>query len=393
MFIELNGAGFTNKGAEIMLLTVVQELSKAIPGASFCMRPTEPYDRMLSLGIRPILSVAPRHRRNLFKYAAGQILHRCISRNFCRQHNVVHPFDVDALVDISGYAFGDKLSLKAIHKLKDHAQSYHAKQKPVILLPQMFGPFEKPGYARAMDEALGCVDLAYARESASLQHLRKAAGARPGIKLAPDISIFTEPRAVDGPELPGNPFCCVVPNDRMLSKGAADWGADYMRLLSQAIGQILGRGLDVLILVHSTGGGDRHLADQLAASAAGHGPAKCAVYANEDPLQLKALIWRSSFLIGSRYHSLVAALSGAVPVVMLGWAHKYAELARDFGVEQFVLAPADAGSRLGAAVESLLDPKQQQTLRKVLAEKKNLMREANRVMWQETVACLTARAS
>jgi polysaccharide pyruvyl transferase WcaK-like protein len=390
MFIELNGAGFKNKGAEIMLLTVVKELSDAIPDASFCMRPTEPYERMLSLGIRPILSVAPRHRRNILKYAAGEVLHRCIPRSFCRRHNVVHPFDVDALVDISGYAFGDKLSLKAIYKLKDHAQSYHAKQKPVILLPQMFGPFEKPGYARAIDEALGFIDLAYAREAASLQHLRKAAGSKSGIKLAPDISIFTEPKAGDGVEIPGNPFCCVVPNDRMLSKGAADWGGDYMRLLSHAIRQILGHGLDVLILVHSTGGGDRKLADELAANASGHTPGKCTVYSNEDPLQLKALIWKSSFLVGSRYHSLVAALSGAVPVVMLGWAHKYGELAGDFGVERFLVNPADAERRLGELIELLLDRGQQETIRKLLVEKKNSMREANRIMWKETVACLTS---
>ena len=188
MFIEITGAGFKNKGAEIMLLTVIKELSSAIPEARFCMRPTEPYDRMLSLGIRPILSIAPRHRRNLVKHLAGQFLNRCISRSFCRRHNVVHPFDVDALIDISGYAFGDKLGLKAIHKLKDHARSYHSRHKPVILLPQMFGPFEKPGFATAISEALQFVDLAYARESASFQHLLKAAGQKPNIKLAPDIS-------------------------------------------------------------------------------------------------------------------------------------------------------------------------------------------------------------
>ena len=41
-------------------------------------------------------------------------------------------------------------------------------------------------------------------------------------------------------------------------------------------------------------------------------------YADDDPLNLTAHIWKSSFVLGSRFHSLVAALSGGVPVIMTG---------------------------------------------------------------------------
>ncbi len=42
-------------------------------------------------------------------------------------------------------------------------------------------------------------------------------------------------------------------------------------------------------------------------------------------------------LIASRFHSLVFALSEGVPVLALGWSHKYQELLRPFGLENFVV--------------------------------------------------------
>jgi hypothetical protein len=73
---------------------------------------------------------------------------------------------------------------------------------------------------------------------------------------------------------------------------------------------------------------------------------------------------------------------------MLGWAHKYAELAKDFGMEQFLLNPTDAGAKLEGLIERLLDSREQEALRKILSEKKASMIQPNRTMWQETVACL-----
>jgi colanic acid/amylovoran biosynthesis protein len=52
---------------------------------------------------------------------------------------------------------------------------------------------------------------------------------------------------------------------------------------------------------------------------------------------LKAMIGQCDLVVGSRFHSLVAALSQGVPSVALGWAHKYVELLGDFGQEDLVI--------------------------------------------------------
>jgi polysaccharide pyruvyl transferase WcaK-like protein len=51
---------------------------------------------------------------------------------------------------------------------------------------------------------------------------------------------------------------------------------------------------------------------------------------------LKAVIGRMDFVVGSRYHGIIAALSQMVPALVLGWSHKYFELVRDAGIEEYI---------------------------------------------------------
>jgi len=52
---------------------------------------------------------------------------------------------------------------------------------------------------------------------------------------------------------------------------------------------------------------------------------------------IKSVISNLDIVIGSRFHSLVFALASKVPVVALGWTHKYGELVRNVGLGDFFL--------------------------------------------------------
>jgi polysaccharide pyruvyl transferase WcaK-like protein len=52
---------------------------------------------------------------------------------------------------------------------------------------------------------------------------------------------------------------------------------------------------------------------------------------------LKGVIQKMDFLVGSRFHSIVAALSSRIPVFAIGWSHKYGELMGSVGLGDFVL--------------------------------------------------------
>ena len=51
---------------------------------------------------------------------------------------------------------------------------------------------------------------------------------------------------------------------------------------------------------------------------------------------IKSIVSHVDLLIASRFHSLVFALSSEIPVMALGWSHKYVELLRPFGLSDYV---------------------------------------------------------
>ena len=390
MFIEIHGAGFSNKGAELMLGTLVTELQRRIPGVLCCRRPEAPYPQMCEYGLLPILTFGSRHAEGGFYHWRGELISRLISRRQLRRHNLVRADEVDAFLDISGYAFGDKIEIRYLQRLEAKAAAYARRGKPVLLLPQMFGPFEKPGYRDAFRSAMRCVDVAYARERVSHACAAAAMDDPSRLKLAPDITIFAEPTPNDFAGVPENPFACIVPNQRMVTVGAAEWGGKYLDLLLGAAREILRQDLDVLLIIHETSGADEELARQVAAVL--DAGSRVRIVNEPQPLRLKALFWKSRLLVSSRYHGIVSALSGGTPSILLGWAHKYEELAADFGVTECVFHASDPPERMIELTRALLmdDPAMR---RKCLGERKQLLRHQNESMWMDIVKRLNVAAT
>jgi len=52
--------------------------------------------------------------------------------------------------------------------------------------------------------------------------------------------------------------------------------------------------------------------------------------------ELKGIIRKCGLLIGTRYHSIVAALSMCIPTIALGWHHKYHGVMKLMGLERYV---------------------------------------------------------
>ena len=62
MIVEIRGAGFVNKGAELMLHAILCKLREAYPQAVFTIDPSpedgsQPYSQIVSLGIYPKVSL------------------------------------------------------------------------------------------------------------------------------------------------------------------------------------------------------------------------------------------------------------------------------------------------------------------------------------------------
>jgi len=196
--------------------------------------------------------------------------------------------------------------------------------------------------------------LVYARDEQSRAHLAGAM-ARPEseVELAPDIAFrFNGDPPDTGRELlarlglhPGDrPLVGLAPNMRVYER-ASGTGLEnaYLSFIMEVIGCCTRElGAEVVLIPHeikySPGAADddRFLCRLAAESAGGDVPVR-AMTGEYSAAAIKSVIGRLDLLVGSRFHSIVAALSQRVPAVVLGWSHKYLELMRLFDLQQYVV--------------------------------------------------------
>lgn len=346
--IELQGAASSNKGAQLMTLACVARFEGGSGGRVRCCyypRDVAPQHAPNEL---PILQVLPEPTRGvkrprdvlqLLKAEALGVLLRPIDR---RRYGLVQRSEIDGLVDISGYAYGDAWKSSGDRVLV--AERYRQRGKPVVLLPQMLGPFERTDSRSAFRRLAAAADLVYARDPVSLEYALDASDGGARIELAPDITI--------GFECPVPPLgwherqaVYVIPNEKVLQKAGSEWGASYVEHMGRLVRVLHEQKASVELLLHESRGGDRDVAQEIVKSS---GVGELPVREERDPIRLKRRLARARLVIGSRYHGLVSALSSGTPAIALGWAHKYRTLQNDFGVPELQHGGQDS-------VDALLD--------------------------------------
>lgn len=389
--IEIHGAGLHNKGAHLMLLTAMDKLTASSPDVRCCVEPSAgPYVDRASCGLFQIFppglpGVSSSGALARAKHAAKLALGKALGARMRRVYGLALRSEVDALVDVSGYRLGDAWGSWGLRWMAALTGRYRRQGKPVVLLPQMFGPFTKPGTAALFRKVLDNADLVYAREPVSLEHVRSAGGRADHVRLAPDITIFAEPAERRDPALPDRDYACIVPNMRVLDKAGDRWGQAYMEHLEGAARRLAAAGLDVHVVVHDQEGDDSQLARQLLDKLGGQ---RCRLCCEAHPLRMKAYLSGARVVVGSRFHALVGALSCGVPVVALGWAHKYEMLLQDFGVPEFVHSSSAPADHLLELVERLLDDEAWGHVHRSLQDAKQGMAAVNRRMWHDVLGVL-----
>ncbi|MEO1498342.1 MAG: polysaccharide pyruvyl transferase family protein [Planctomycetota bacterium] len=401
MIVEIRGAGFHNKGAELMLRTTVSRLTGKYPDAQIAVEPAPgtPFHQRAKLGLKAIYPCYTQFggwlRSLVIRSKALETLAFALTRatrpsDAGETLGLVDREDSHGLIDIAGYAYGDKFPAVRTRIAAEAAASYGRRGRPVVFMPQMFGPFEDPSGAYWLRKAAEHATLIYAREPRSLEMLRSLLGEDPRLRLCPDITIASL--------LPGEPiddtatpdYACVVPNERMQDSGKAEWGDTYVTRLRGAIERIEASGIRPVLVIHTNDSGDRKIAEQLVADFGSH---RVGLFDDPDPYELKRFLGGAALVVGSRFHSLVASLSLGVPAVALGWAHKYEMLAEDFGVPDLQHRGADDPSHLLSLVDRLLDADENARLRRTISERASASRETIEAMWDEVLGLLAPTSS
>ncbi len=231
----------------------------------------------------------------------------------------------------------------------------------VVLLPQTIGPFNGR-LARVVARALLRKSaVVYSRDREGLEEIRLLAGKRDDgfVRFAPDVALLVQPAPPEGVEeaewaVPAEKFGLVVGvnvSGLLLSGGYTkrnQFGlrCDYKSLVVAVIRRLLEEpGVRVLLVPHVfTTPGELENDPDACEAVRNCLPEdeRARVFIVQGPLgpaEIKYVIGKCDFFVGSRMHACIAALSQEVPAVGIAYSRKFRGVFETLGVEVCVADP------------------------------------------------------
>lgn len=337
MIIELRGVEFVNKGAELMLYAIQKVILNKFPNAILCMEPKErsPMSKLKENGIFIKADVKK------MGFNIGVLLPKFI----LRKKSWVLPSEVNIIIDASGFAFGDQWGAEyAERRLGHYIYRWRKENKKIILLPQALGPFNNKDLQVVMKKIFDNANLIFAREKLSYNYASELSNTQK-LKLAPDFT-----NLISG-KVPANfdsSSCqvAIVPNYKMIEKSLSE--EEYFKFLKRTIQIVKSNSLNPYFLIHE-GRRDRSIAEKINAVL----QEKIPIIHFTNALEIKGVISTAHFIICSRFHGVVSALSQGVPCLATSWSHKYEMLMEEYGVKDYVVSDLNDFENLTLKINSL----------------------------------------
>lgn len=347
MMIEIKGSQFVNKGAELMVHAVIQQIQERWPDAELVMatNPNSPYIERAKLGAYQKLSI----RKNIIDLNFISYKLPMKFRSWLKHKwGIVTEADITHVFDASGFAYGDQwgaLSVKGLSgeilRSKAHGQKY-------LFLPQALGPFTRSKDLHYLKKALPKADLICAREDTSYQHVKSIVGDNENLHQFPDFTNLVTGVLPDY-FVDGKQKVLIIPNSNMVGSrnNQSAWKTNYLRVLQDAVAMIRELDLQPVLLNHE-GAGDGAICDQVNQACGGD----LELIHETDPLKVKGIIGASHGVICSRFHGCVSALSQGVPCLGTSWSHKYERLYEEYLQSECLINPEITAEQLRKAFSS-----------------------------------------
>lgn len=378
MRIVLNGVETNNKGAELMLYAILQEVERKFPDAEVLIsyknipQGLEFVDTPLTLKYKPFHKL----KEKIHRLKIGGILRMMgYYSNWIYDQEAINK--IDYFIDGSGFLFSDqwKPTSTTIKSWKNQLAGYKKQGTRIVLLPQAFGPVTFRETKEIISVLNEYADVIMPREKVSLKYLEEC-------NVNPSkIALFTDFTSLVHGIIPEKynhlkGAVCVIPNKRMIDKGTITL-ENYLRILICIIQKAKSLGKDVYLLNHE-GKGDEELAYMCQAKLGGN----IEVVTGLKGLEVKGMISTSYLCITSRFHGVASALNSCVPCLATSWSHKYEELFKDYGMNGCVLDITDINKCIGK-VSEYMDTDYNNSVRQQLAERLPLIQEQTKRMWNK----------
>jgi len=377
MIIEVSGVSFVNKGAELMLHAILQQVKK-----------WDETDTIIALDLR---SGNFQQRRDLGLYNlawidsrkfpfAGPLLDKGVGflptslRNSWRW---VGNSQSEAIFDAGGFVHSDQFGSLNSELLLNRYQQAKDSGKKIILLPQAFGPFLNEQVASVVSKIIDLADLVYARDSMSYEHIVGLNGSSPHIKIAPDFTnLVSTPFFKVDDKVKNQP--CIIPNSRMIEKTEPEIRTNYVSFLVHVVQYLQDKSLAPFLLIHETES-DYPLAQAIQNNL----DTPIIIVQEANALNIKSLIGQSLITISSRYHGLINGLAQSIPSLATGWSHKYQMLLEDYNCPQYLVSPLTPECQVYERLNEMLEEPNRTELIKNLQKANERLIVDTKNMWSE----------
>ena len=371
MRIQIDGAGTVNKGAELMLYAILEQIEQKYPKAKIIFNTLQNNKSIITdLDLKQPFYL----KHNHFFVTVS-------SRLKIPLHNLFTEFHPkgksDLVLDASGFRHGDQWNLPVSYFMKLDKYYKHLKRNnsKIILLPQAFGPFITTNSKIGVEIINKYADMIIARDSVSKNHLLSTGCNENKIYQFPDFTILTNGKF---PEIFNNlkDGVCIIPNIRMMTHSDVVI-EDYITFVDE-IHRICQQNGKKLFLLNHEGDDDLNVCKEINKKLEN----KLPIVTNLDAKETKGIIGQSYLVISSRYHGVANALGQSIPCFATSWNHKYETLFNDFGLNECII---DIKNNLDLSIKKIdnyLQPSQNRKIKNILRGKGNIIIEETNLMWK-----------
>lgn len=374
MIVEIKGVQFVNKGAELMLHAVLQQVKHLYPDADLALLPgpNSPYKKRARLGA---LQIAPlQFHRFDFNWLVA-LIPTFVRKKLKNWFGIVFQRDIDLVLDASGFAYGDRWGSFGTKFLASNTRLVKQNNGKYVLLPQAFGPFSTASEQAKIQQAVANCTLVFARDAESLSHLKSAGCDETKLRQAPDFTNLLQVAPFDDIAEKAF-FALIIPNYQMIKGKAESQVSQYFQLMTRYMTLCRAKGWPVYILNHE-GQIDQSLCVELKDKFAQDD--MVSVVQPDDPLVVKAWIGHAGLVFSSRFHGCVSALSQGVPCIGTSWSHKYHHLYADYACTEWLVG-LDAEEQ---TLEKLISGSHSDELKSSLKQHSAKLQELAANMWLE----------
>lgn len=377
MVIQIDGGASTNKGAQLMMLAVIQELKHRVPEAKLIVNNNNPDVSFIRSQYGDNFKLL---RKASFYKIATKLhlvkLSRFFSRKLACFFTTKHAVKgADVVFNIGGFQFGDQWNHNdiSIADWSDYLSKLHQYGIKTVFLPQAFGPFEKKGSKKMLNVLNEHADLLIARDDVSYNYIMAEDVNKNKVLLYPDFTASVKGVETDYSQQHKEKVC-IIPNSKIIQTGVMNKDF-YLDSIVKIIEHVNKKGHEVVLLNHE-GLGDYELCKTIALRTTHN----IAIVTGLNAIETKGMIAASYMVISSRFHGVANALSSCVPCLATSWSHKYQKLLEEYCQNDSLLDMTEMQKALDK-IDNLLDQRINDEIRQSLSERNEIVKAKNHEMW------------